>query len=280
MDYIGRKHTQLLAFLLLFLQKWSHTLGTYWGAKNFPTSSFLFFKGLWKFLMQRYQKDVFLPSPKSSVGDNFLMLPTVSPRRCSSVYACSLMGPKEHFSKTAQPMCTQLWMLRPQENIYSCCSFAKLHLTRCDPMDCSTPGSSLFYCLLEFAQTHAHWIGDAFQPSHSLLPSSPALNLSQHQCLFQCAGSLHQVTKVLELQFQHQSFQWTFRVDFLYDWWVWSPCCPRDFQVSSPTPQVKSINSSALSLLYSPSLTSIHDYWKNDSFGYADICQESDVSTF
>ena len=47
------------------------------------------------------------------------------------------------------------------------------------------------------------------------------------------------------------------------DWLVWSPCCPRDSQESSPTPQLKSINSSALSFLYSPTLTSIQDYWKN-----------------
>ena len=47
---------------------------------------------------------------------------------------------------------------------------------------------------------------------------------------------------------------------------VWSPCCPRDSQVSSPTPQFKNINSSALSFLYDPTLTSIHDYWKSHSF--------------
>ena len=46
---------------------------------------------------------------------------------------------------------------------------------------------------------------------------------------------------------------------------IWYPCCPRDSQKSSPTPQFKSINSSALSFLYSPTLTSIHDHWKNHS---------------
>jgi len=76
----------------------------------------------------------------------------------------------------------------------------------------------------------------------------------------------HQVTKVLENQLQHQSFQWIFRTDLLYNWLVWSPCSPRDSQESSPTPQFKSINSLALSFLYSPTLTSIHDYWKNHSF--------------
>ena len=53
-------------------------------------------------------------------------------------------------------------------------------------------------------------------------------------------------------------------MDWLTGWLVQSPCSPRDSQESSPTPQFKS-NSSALSLLYSPTLTSIHDYWKNHS---------------
>ena len=57
-----------------------------------------------------------------------------------------------------------------------------------------------------------------------------------------------------------------FRDDFLEDWLAWSPCSPRDSQESSPTPQFKSINSSVLSFLYIPTLTSIHDYWKNHSF--------------
>ena len=68
--------------------------------------------------------------------------------------------------------------------------------------------------------------------------------------------------KVLELQLQRQSFQWTVRVDFLWDWLVWSPCFPSNSQESSPTPQFESTNSLALSLLYGPTLTSIHDYWK------------------
>ena len=55
------------------------------------------------------------------------------------------------------------------------------------------------------------------------------------------------------------------RTDFLSDGLVGSPCSPRDSQESSPTPQFKSINSSALSFLYSPTLTSIHDHWKNHS---------------
>ena len=102
---------------------------------------------------------------------------------------------------------------------------------------------------------------------HPLLsPSPPAFNLSQHQGLFQWISSSHQVAKVLEFQLQHQSLQWTFRTDFLEDGLVGSPCSPRDSQESSPTPQFKSINLLVLSFLYSPTLTSIHDYWKNHSF--------------
>ena len=61
---------------------------------------------------------------------------------------------------------------------------------------------------------------------------------------------------------------------------VWSPCCPRDSQESSPAPQFTSINSSVLSLLYGPVLTSIHDYWKKHNFFYMDLCLQSNVSAF
>ena len=115
----------------------------------------------------------------------------------------------------------------------------------------ATPGLPVHYQLPESTQTHVHWVGDAIQPSHPLSsPSPPALNLSWHQGLFKWVNSPHQLAKVLEFQLQHQSLQWTPRTDS---------------QESSPTPQFKSINSLVLSFLYSPTLTSIHDYWKNHS---------------
>ena len=139
--------------------------------------------------------------------------------------------------------------------------------TLSNPMDCSTPGFPVLHQLLEFTQTHVHQVSDAIQPSHPLLsPSLPAFNFSQHQGLFKWVSSSHQVAKVLEFQLQHQSFQWIFRTDFLWDWLIWSLCSPRDSQESSSTPQFKSINSSALSFLYGPILISVHDYWKNHSF--------------
>ena len=125
--------------------------------------------------------------------------------------------------------------------------------------------------LLELTQTHVHQVGDAIQSFHPLSSPSPSpslFNLSQHQGLFQRVSSSHQVAKVLKFQVQHQSFQWTFRTDFLQDSLVWSTCSPRDSQESSPTPQFKSMISSALSFIYCPTFISIHDHWKNHSFDW------------
>ena len=84
----------------------------------------------------------------------------------------------------------------------------------CDPMDCSISGLPVHNQLPQFTQTHVHWVGDAIQPSHPLSsPSPPALKLSQHQGILKWVSPLHQVTKVLELQLQYQSFQWTLRND-------------------------------------------------------------------
>ena len=144
----------------------------------------------------------------------------------------------------------------------SCCycySVAKLCQTLCNPKDCSTPGFPVL--LLEFAQTHIHWVSDAIQPSHSLSPpfsscrqSFPAPGSFPMSLLLASGGqSIGVSASVLPMNI---------RTDFLQDWPVWSPCSPRDSQESSLTPQFKTINSLVLSFLYSPNLTSIYDYWK------------------
>ena len=108
------------------------------------------------------------------------------------------------------------------------CSVTKLCPTR-QPRGQQHVRFPVLHCLLQFAQTHVHWFSDAIQTSYPLLALSlPALNHSQHQGPFQWAGSSYHVVKVLDPQLQHQSFRWIFRVDFLWDWLVWSPCCPRD----------------------------------------------------
>ena len=109
--------------------------------------------------------------------------------------------------------------------------------------------------------------------SSSVTTFSPALKLSQHQGLFQWVTSLHQVAKGLELQLQHQSFQWilnSFRID--------------KFDLLAVQGTLKSLlqhhhsEVSILSILYGVTLTSIHDYWKNHSFDYPDLYWQSDMS--
>ena len=75
--------------------------------------------------------------------------------------------------------------------VVHCCSAAQLCPTLWNSMDYSTPGFPVLHCPLEFTQTHVHWINDAIQPSHPLLPPSPAFNLFQNQGLFQWVGSSH-----------------------------------------------------------------------------------------
>ena len=123
--------------------------------------------------------------------------------------------------------------------------------------------------LPEFTQTHVHRVSDAIQPSHSVSsPSPPAPNPSQHQSfpmtqLFTWGGQSTGVSALASF-FPKKSQGW-------------SPCSPWDSQESSPTPQFKSINSSALSLIYHPTLISMHDYWKNHSFNYMNLCWKSDA---
>ena len=139
-----------------------------------------------------------------------------------------------------------------------CYSVTWVCLTLFNPMDCKVSDFPVFHYFPEFTQTRVHWVGDAIQLSHPLpLPSPPAFSL------FKRVSSSHQVAKLLELQFQHQSFRWIFRTDFLWDGLVGSPCSSRDSQESSPAPQFASINSLVLSFLYGPTFTFIHDYWKN-----------------
>ena len=104
--------------------------------------------------------------------------------------------------------------------IFQFSSVAQSCQTLWDPMNRSMPGVPVHHQLREFTQTHVHWVGDAIQPSNPLSsPSPPALNSSQHQGLFKWVSSSNQVAKVLEIQLQYQSFQWTSRTDlFRMEW--------------------------------------------------------------
>ena len=108
----------------------------------------------------------------------------------------------------------------------------------------------------------------------------PAFTYSQHWGLLQWVDSSHQVATVLELQFQLQSFQWIFKIDFLWDWLVWSPCTPRTLKRLLSSTTVQKYPFFSVSLFYGPTLTSIHDNWKNHIFNHTDLCQQSDVCAF
>ena len=100
-----------------------------------------------------------------------------------------------------------------------------LRPTLCDLMNCSMPGLPVHHQLPEFTQTHVHWVDDAIQPSHPLLTLLLLPSIFPSMSLFQWVRSLHHVAKVLELQLQHQSIQWIFRVDFFRnDWLDHLPC--------------------------------------------------------
>ena len=139
------------------------------------------------------------------------------------------------------------------------------HPTLCDPMNHCTPGLPVYHQLLEFTQTHVHWVCDAMQPSYPLSsPSLPALNLSQHQSfqksqLFTSGGQSIGVSASTSV-FPMNTQDWS-----PLGWTGWISLKSRDSQESSPAPQFKNINSLVLSFLHGPTLTSIHDYWKNHS---------------
>ena len=145
-------------------------------------------------------------------------------------------------------------------------SVAQSCQTLCDLMNHSKPGLTVYHQLPEFTQTHVHWVNDAIQPFHPLLsPSPPAFNLSQHQGLFKWVSSSHQVAKKLEFQIQQQSYQWTLRTDLLKMDWLDLLAVQGLSRVFYNT-TVQKHQFLVLSFLYSPTLTSIHDYWKNHSF--------------
>ena len=146
-------------------------------------------------------------------------------------------------------------------------SVAQLCLTICDPMNRGTPGLPVHHQLPEFTQTHIHRVSDAIQPSHPLSSSSPPAPIPPSIRVFSNDSTLRmRWPKYWSFSFSIiPSQEIPALADLLQNGLFGSPCRPRDSQEFSPTPQFKSINSSALSLLHSPTLTSIQDHWKNHS---------------
>ena len=125
-----------------------------------------------------------------------------------------LWRPAAFWGRRATSVCVPLVCLASFSVQFT--SVAQSCPTLCDRMNHSTPGLPVHHRLLDFIQTHAHWVGDAIQPSYPLSsPSPPAPTPSRHQGLFQWVNSSHEVAKVLAFQPRHQSFQWTPRTDLL-----------------------------------------------------------------
>ena len=159
-------------------------------------------------------------------------------------------------------------------------SVAQLCPTLHDPMDCSTPGFPVHHQLLELIQTHVHQVGDAIQPSRPL--SSPSFLPSMFPSIrvFSNESFLHiRWPKYWSFSFSiSPSNEYSGPISFRIAWF--DLLAVQGTLKSLLQPQFQSINSSALSFLYSPTLTSIHDYWKNHSFDWTDLCQQSNVSAF
>ena len=136
------------------------------------------------------------------------------------------------------------------------------------PRTCSNSCSSSWWC-------HPT-ISSSVVPFSSCLQSFP-VSSSFPMCQFPCIRWLKHWSFSIS---HYNEYSVCYLNDYLWDWLVVSPWSPRDSQESSPTAQFKSINSLALSFLYSPTLTSVHDYWKNHSFDYMNVCQKSNVSAF
>ena len=147
-------------------------------------------------------------------------------------------------------------------------SVAQSRLTRCNPMDCSMIGFPVYHQLPEFIQTHVHQL---VMPSNHLMLYCPLLllpSISPSIRDFTSESVLHiRWPKYWSFSFNiSPSNEYSGLISFRMNGLVSSPCSPRDPQETSPTPRFKNINSVALSFLYGPNLTSIHDYWKNHSF--------------
>ena len=141
-------------------------------------------------------------------------------------------------------------------------------------MDCSTPGLPVHRYLPELAHTRVHRVGDAIQPFQSSVSVFPSIRVFSNE-LTLCI----RWPKYWSFSFSiSPSNEYSGLICFRIDWL--DLLAVQGTLNSLPTPQVKSINSSTLSLLYGPTLTSIHYYWKNHTFDYTDLCGQSDVSAF
>ena len=154
-------------------------------------------------------------------------------------------------------------------------------LTPCDPMNCSMPDLPVHHQLPEFTRTHVHRVSDAIQPSHPLLSPFPLLLLPS---IFPSIRVFSNES-VLHIRWQSIGASASVLPMNIQDWFPLGLTGSISLQSKGLSrvyslPPFKSINSLALTFLYGPAHTSMCDYWKNHSFDYMDLCQQSNVSAF
>ena len=151
-----------------------------------------------------------------------------------------------------------------------CCSAAKSCLTLCNPMDCSTISRSLLKLMsIELVMPFNYLI---LCHPHLISPSSfPASGSFPMSWLFASGGQSFSFNISPSKEYSGLIF---FRIDWF------DLLLSKGTLKKSSTPQFKSINSLALSLLYGPTLTSVRGYWKNHSFDCTDLCWQNDISAF
>ena len=155
--------------------------------------------------------------------------------------------------------------------------FSWCYVWLCDPMDCGRPGFPVLHHILAFVQAHVHWVGDAIQPSHPVIPFSCLQSFPESRSFL--------ITRLFTSGSQSIRASASASV-FPVNIQVWFPLglaglislLLRDSQESYPTPQFESISSLVLGFLYGSTITFIHNYWKNHSFDYMDFCRQSNVS--
>ena len=160
------------------------------------------------------------------------------------------------------------------------CSVVLSSPTLCNPMDCSMQGVPI----PNYPQSLPKFMSIAsVMPSSRLILWCPLLHLLSIISsirTFPMSYSSHQVTKILELQLQHQYFQWVFRGWFLLRLTGLISLLSKGFSGVFSSTTFKGINSLALCLLYGTALTIVHDHLENHSLDHMTFCQQSDVSAF
>ena len=164
-----------------------------------------------------------------------------------------------------------------------CCSVTKSCLTLWDPMDCSTSGFSVLHYLPKFAQTHVRWVSDAIQPSHPLSsPSPPAFNRSQDQGLFQWVSSSVRWPKYWSFSFSiSSSKECSGLISFRMDWLdILAVQETLKSVLQHHSLKASTLLCSAFFMVQLSHYPVFHDHWKNHSFNYMHLCQQSDISAF